>query len=105
MGKLVRTHGQQKGVHVNGRASMKGKVMNSNVRPRGTDEAKVIQVIETISVLGAGTENDPARALRQYWSLDGELLARQDSLSATTADLGKCNAVTSGCIDCNSLRV
>lgn len=44
-------------------------------RPRGTDSAKVIQVIETKSLAGTGTENDPCCIKVQYWSFDGELLA------------------------------
>lgn len=44
-------------------------------RPGGTDSAKVIQVIVTEALEGAGTEDDPCRVQRRYWSLDGELLA------------------------------
>lgn len=44
-------------------------------RPRGTDSAKVIQVIVTESLEGLGTENDPCVIKKQFWSLDGELLA------------------------------
>lgn len=44
-------------------------------RPRGTDSAKVIQVIVTEALEGRGTEDDPCRIQRKYWSLDGELLA------------------------------
>lgn len=44
-------------------------------RPRGTDSAKVIQVIVTEALEGRGTEADPCRVQRRYWSLDGELLA------------------------------
>lgn len=51
---------------------------NKNVRPRGTDAAKVIQVIETISLKGSGTEDDPVRAVKQFWSFDGELIAEND---------------------------
>lgn len=48
------------------------------VRPRGTDSAKVIQVIETKSIRGAGTEKDLSREVTQYWSLDGKILAEHD---------------------------
>ena len=48
------------------------------VRPRGTDEAKVIQVIRTKSLRGAGTENDMCREVLQYWDLDGTFLAEYD---------------------------
>ena len=44
-------------------------------RPRGTDSAKVIQVIVTEALEGWGTKDDPCRTQRKYWSLDGELLA------------------------------
>ena len=48
------------------------------VRPRGTDSAKIIEVIETKSIRGYGTEEDLSREVTQYWSLDGKLLAECD---------------------------
>ena len=48
------------------------------VRPRGTDSARVIQVIETRSLKGGGTDNDPVRAIKQFWDLDGNLIAESD---------------------------
>lgn len=50
-----------------------------SVRPRGTDSAKIIQVIETHSLVGRGTESDPCRELIQYWDFDGKLLCNHDS--------------------------
>lgn len=50
----------------------------NTVRPNGTDSAKVIQVIETRSSRGRGTENDLSRQVVQYWSMEGELLAEKD---------------------------
>lgn len=47
-------------------------------RPRGTDNARVIQVIETISLRGAGTDRDKCREVKQYWDFNGELLAEND---------------------------
>ena len=47
-------------------------------RPRGTDIAQVIQVIETRSIIGVGTETDPCRLIKQYWDFDGQLLAKKD---------------------------
>ena len=47
-------------------------------RPRGTDSARVIQVIETKARVGRGTEQDPNRVVTQYWSFEGELLAFDD---------------------------
>lgn len=49
------------------------------VRPRGTDKARVIQVIETESLRGEGTEEDRCRMVKQYWDFDGNLLAENDS--------------------------
>ncbi|MBQ6686446.1 MAG: carboxypeptidase [Firmicutes bacterium] len=46
--------------------------------PRGTDCARVIRVIETESIRGAGTDEDPCRPVLQYWNFDGELLAEMD---------------------------
>ncbi len=50
-------------------------------RPRGTDSAKVISVIETRAMAGRGTEEDPVRELIQYWSFNGELLAVNDPVA------------------------
>lgn len=49
--------------------------MKKAARPRGTDSAKIIPVIRTVSLKGRGTDDDPCRECIQYWSLDGELLA------------------------------
>ena len=35
------------------------------VRPRGTDKAEVMQVIQTTSLLGLGTQKDPVRYIYQ----------------------------------------
>lgn len=50
------------------------------IKPRGTDEAKIILIIETRSLRGIGTEEDPCRCVSQYWSLNGDLLAENDPL-------------------------
>ncbi len=49
-------------------------------RPRGTDNAKVIKVIQTKSLIGRGTKEDPARCIYQYWDFKGNLLASHDTL-------------------------
>lgn len=50
-----------------------------SARPRGTDSAKVIQVIETKALRGKGeNELDMCRTVTQYWSIEGELLAEHD---------------------------
>jgi len=50
------------------------------VRPRGTDKAKVIQVIQTESIIGYGTKEDPVRHIYQYWDFEGKLLAKHDTI-------------------------
>ena len=41
--------------------------------------ARLIQVIETdLEMRGKGIEGSPIRRIRQYWSVDGELLAEVD---------------------------
>lgn len=49
-------------------------------RPRGVDSAKMIQVIVTESLRGCGAPGgvDRCRLVKQYWSLDGKLLAEND---------------------------
>lgn len=48
------------------------------VRPRGTDGARVIQVIETHALRGRGTKEDKCRIVVQYWDFEGNLLAEND---------------------------
>ena len=48
------------------------------IRPDGTQSAKVIQVIETKSKRGMGTEKDPVREVIQYWDFQGNFLAEMD---------------------------
>lgn len=48
------------------------------VRPRGTDSARIIQVIETKALCGSGTEGDACRCVIQYWDFEGNLLAEND---------------------------
>lgn len=50
-------------------------------RPRGTDSARVIRVIETKSLRGIGAPNDLSRIVIQYWDFDGNLLAEKDSVN------------------------
>ena len=50
------------------------------MRARGTDSARVIQVIETKSIRGEGIEKDPVRTVIQYWDLKGNLLAEADNV-------------------------
>lgn len=52
--------------------------MQNTARPRAVDSARVIQVIETQSLRGQGTEEDPCRLVKQYWIFDGKKLAERD---------------------------
>lgn len=52
-----------------------------NMRARGTDSAKAVTMIKTISICGAGTEKDPVREITQYWDLYGKLIVTLDSFS------------------------
>ncbi len=55
-----------------------------SARPRGTDSARIIPVIETTALIGTGdSENDKCRIIRQYWSMQGELLAENDPCKDT----------------------
>ena len=47
---------------------------------RGTDSAKAMTIIRTISLIGEGTKENPARFLYQYWDLKGNLLASRDTI-------------------------
>ena len=47
-------------------------------RPRGTDSARVIQVIVTEALRGKGTNEDLCRLVTQYWDFEGNLLAEHD---------------------------
>lgn len=48
------------------------------VVPRGTDKAKLVEVIETRSIRGAGTLEDPCRQIIQYWTKTGRLIGEDD---------------------------
>ena len=51
---------------------MKASETDRRGRPDGV---KVIQVVEVVYIRGKGIDDDPVRQMKQYWSLDGELLA------------------------------
>lgn len=40
--------------------------------------AEVVQVIHVLATRGDGTDENPIRLVRQFWSLDGTLLAESD---------------------------
>lgn len=57
---------------------MFSETKKDSARPRGTDSAKIVPVIVTESLRGKGSEEDPVRKVKQYWSCEGELLAEND---------------------------
>lgn len=61
--------------------------MKETVRPRGTESARVIRVIETKSLRGRGTKSDTSRLVTQYWDFQGHLLAENDPEAETIVTL------------------
>ena len=55
--------------------------MEEMIYPRGVDSAKAIIVIETKSARGKGTQDQPARVVTEYWSIDGKKLAEYGPIS------------------------
>lgn len=49
--------------------------MAISVVPRGTDAARIVELIETRSIRGAGTLDDPVREVLQYWTKTGHFIA------------------------------
>lgn len=45
---------------------------------KGIQSAKVIEVIQTQSVIGSGVAADPYRIVVRYWDFKGNLLAEYD---------------------------
>lgn len=64
--------------------------MENTVRPRGTDSAKVIQVIETKSLRGKGTIDDQCRLVTQYWDFEGKLIAENDPQRMLESEVIEC---------------
>ena len=58
---------------------------NKIIRPRGTDSARVVQVIETQAIEGLGTPEDPVKLVRQYWDFDGTFLASNSQLTPSVS--------------------
>jgi hypothetical protein len=56
-------------------------VLPPSIRPRGIDSAEVVQTIKTTAVFGAGIDSDPVRVVTEYWTLDGNRIARVDPSS------------------------
>lgn len=61
------------------------------IEPETTRRAKIIEVIETVSMRGNGVDT-VHREVIQYWSKDGKLLAEKDPCE--NDDMKKLNKVT-----------
>ena len=61
----------------------------SAIRFRGTDSAKIVQLIRTTGPVGNGTETDPVRRVEQYWTLEGEPLFTRDDYLREIASASK----------------
>ena len=57
----------------------KEKLERNTVRPRGTDSARLVTLIETRAIQGYGTDDDPVRTKTQFWDFNGNLIAEIDS--------------------------
>lgn len=64
--------------------------MGEFTRLTGINEVKVMQVIEAKSLAGDGVEGSPFYQVTEYYSLDGELLARHNPLKPDLS-LGESN--------------
>lgn len=54
--------------------------MSRFTRLTGVNEAKVVKVIEVKSLAGDGTKEHPNYEVTEYYSFDGELLARHNPI-------------------------
>jgi len=52
--------------------------------------AKIIQVIETVSLRGKGTTEDPIRNVIEYWAFNGDKLAENDPYDPEDKDQHVC---------------
>ena len=53
---------------------------------QGAMSVKLVRVIKEVSVVGAGTKEDPVRERVQYWGLDGTLLFAIDSANLENSE-------------------
>jgi len=47
-------------------------------RLSNVDRARVVELIEVCSIIGKGVEGDPVRRQLEWYTFDGELVARTD---------------------------
>lgn len=49
---------------------------------KSVEEAKIVVLIETVSHRGNGTQENPDRLIREYWTLDGKKAGEYDCFTA-----------------------
>ena len=54
--------------------------MTKFTRLTGVNEVKVMEVVEVKSIAGSGVEGDPTYEVTEYYSQEGDLLARHNPL-------------------------
>lgn len=62
--------------------SEKMKITTTEVVESECTGAKIVQVIETKFARGSDEADNPVRMVRQYWSVEGELLAEAEETAA-----------------------
>ena len=56
--------------------------MLNPVRVSNVDVVKIEQVIHVFSVFGKGVEDDPVRVIHEYYTMEGNLIARIDPVKS-----------------------
>ena len=62
---------------------------NKFIRFTHVDSTKIVSVIEVKSIRGEGTEEDPIEQITEYFSLEGERLARVKMSDAPLDKIGE----------------
>lgn len=62
--------------------------MSKFERLSNVDGAKIIQVVVVESIVGDGVKGSPVRTIQEYFSTEGELLARRDTWRDDELKLG-----------------
>lgn len=57
-----------------------------SLRLRTPTSVRAVTVIEVVSVIGRGSDDDPCRKAVQYWSFEGGMLAERDTLLDPVSD-------------------
>ena len=44
------------------------------------EKVEIVQMIKVTAARGTGIKEDPVRQIKQYWDLDGNLIAEKDNI-------------------------